>query len=585
MSVYVFLLSVLNVFAGIAEIMSEHLRPAQLMDGLTSSSREFALAKIGMQAKFDRVSYSPTDAKKALCSVELSCLEETAHEAVRAPWDLVLCVDDSMSMETRIRSVSICIEFILRSFVNGPGRIGLIKFADKSQVLFPLLAITESNVEDLVLKVWHGLHANGCTNLEAGLNDAFDMLVPSSSNAACPISTTRGIVLLSDGVATVGECNSKRLNSAIQSHPGFAGSMFSVLAIGSGCDTSLLFALCSEACGGSMWEITATANPSEELGAMMGMGVFQRLVQPSIIIKNSTRSAPVDICGLRSKRNVCEGTLSYQLGNMSVGEKRTMLFEIDLCDLPLGEPSVTVTLTTAHAMHTGSFQLVLEETVGSTTAGQSSPQCPGITLQTTSIRAINLLCDSRWREEEADSEEFCAKLRRVHTDLITLADLFQGNSNYERDVKRARKVLQRIAWALEMSEDDESLCRLQRTGMTELLHQRSTTYQSSQDASQRLRSTETIISGLENETTEEQNLVVPSLVRSLSEHASQYMASYETENDEPALPLNGGEGDAIDRLKNCDYSHFESTKKKFSVHLDQQVKNVSDSQGSSKRRK
>jgi Mg-chelatase subunit ChlD len=179
--------------------------------------------------RLEKKRFTTESSRMAHGCITVACTAESApcseeEKTLRPDVDLVLCVDCSGSMFAKMPFVCKCVDFILRSMAGSAGRIAVVSFADKAEVLRDLLPVSMENIETEVL-LCESLSANGLTDLAGGMIESLKLLQNK-------FSPNRAVILISDGVATSGISSSKEIKALVQRVPGFASTMLFSVAIG-----------------------------------------------------------------------------------------------------------------------------------------------------------------------------------------------------------------------------------------------------------------------------------------------------------------------------------------------------------------
>jgi len=129
----------------------------------------------------------------------------------RQPMNLTFVVDVSGSMNqgNRLETVKHGLR-LLTAQLDANDSIALVAYSNQARVVLPM---TSASSRALIEGAIHGLSAGGGTNAEAGLKMGY-------AAAADQVSGGRHhrVVLLSDGVANIGQTDQDRINADIQKH-------------------------------------------------------------------------------------------------------------------------------------------------------------------------------------------------------------------------------------------------------------------------------------------------------------------------------------------------------------------------------
>jgi hypothetical protein len=428
----------------------------------STSSSDNTLAHVNLI--LGRSTYTTSDAKDALARIVVSCPEHaTGEPPPRANSDMVVVVDTSGSMADRMEMVQRSVAFILRCFAGKPGRVGIVCFNEEVSVIRELAAVEHININAECQRVTNQMRAQGCTDLAQGLLRGLDMLGQTNR--------VRAMVVVSDGVPTIGECVSKAISKRVIAHPATSDAMIFALAIGNDCDTKLLHRISSRSAGGSLFEITRHGNPATVLGAMTGIICYQRIGKVAVTVRGKDGIVPRDCCGIQSDTDALNGTRTYRLGNMAAGERRVLLCQLDVSNM--GDSVRASVEVTGVSSLTGAD--IRETAVAIGCIGEkSAARTPVVEMEWAVVQALDVMAN----ELDLDA------MRRMMQRLRSLGLHYASSTDGEevRAYKRVKEVADRIGWVLEIGNHRLERARLIRTATTDLAQQRCTTYQATQEA-------------------------------------------------------------------------------------------------------
>lgn len=122
---------------------------------------------------------------------------EIEHQ--RVGLDLVFVVDVSGSMKgEKIQLVRETLDFVIGE-LEPMDRVAIVTFDDKAEVISPLSAMTPTGKKNLQAQIKKKIKERGSTNINAGMNAAFQLLLNRSE-----VNEMTSIFLLSDGADTCG---------------------------------------------------------------------------------------------------------------------------------------------------------------------------------------------------------------------------------------------------------------------------------------------------------------------------------------------------------------------------------------------
>jgi Ca-activated chloride channel family protein len=145
---------------------------------------------------------------------------------LRQPAAITFVVDTSGSMDRpdRIGLVQRTLRMLVEQ-LDARDSVAIVRYANEASVLLPVTSAGDRAViEDAI----GSLQANGSTNAEAGL-----MLGYETAAAGLDELATNRVVLLSDGVANVGETDQDRINASVAEHRE-AGIYLNTVGVGIG---------------------------------------------------------------------------------------------------------------------------------------------------------------------------------------------------------------------------------------------------------------------------------------------------------------------------------------------------------------
>lgn len=155
-----------------------------------------------------------------------------ASDAVRPPLDLAVVVDVSGSMQgEKIEYVRQGLELMVDGMRDGD-RLALITYSDFASVVAELAPVGENRVA--LRRTVQGLFADGGTNIADGLELGYQALLDTFDEES--VERERRVVLLSDGVPTVGDTNT---NSILNLSAGYNSEGIGLSTIGLGSDFNI----------------------------------------------------------------------------------------------------------------------------------------------------------------------------------------------------------------------------------------------------------------------------------------------------------------------------------------------------------
>jgi len=150
---------------------------------------------------------------------------EVAQEE-RKPLALTFVVDTSGSMkqENRLELVKHSLRLLVAQ-LDGQDSIAIVGFDKSASLVLPMTSAANRGIIEAAL---YGLTADGGTNAEAGLKLGYEVAAASLTSQA-----HNRVVLLSDGVANIGQTDQNRLNADVSSHRS-SGIFLNTIGVGMG---------------------------------------------------------------------------------------------------------------------------------------------------------------------------------------------------------------------------------------------------------------------------------------------------------------------------------------------------------------
>ncbi len=145
-------------------------------------------------------------------------------KSARKPLSLAFAIDVSGSMEEggRLELVKHAIRLLVGQLRPGD-QVGLVAYSREARVLLPM---TDVKNHALIESALYPLVPNGGTNAEAGLKMAYEL-----ASTSLDVSTHTRVILLSDGVANIGQTDQNRINADVRTHRD-AGIYLNTIGVG-----------------------------------------------------------------------------------------------------------------------------------------------------------------------------------------------------------------------------------------------------------------------------------------------------------------------------------------------------------------
>jgi len=153
--------------------------------------------------------YGSADRERWLLRVGLRGTE--VERDARDPLALTFVVDVSGSMreENRLELVKHALRLLVGE-LDANDSVAIVAFSNEARLVLPT---TSAANRGLIESAVHGLHAGGGTHAEAGLRMGYELAAQDFADHA-----QNRVVLLSDGVANVGETDRERITASVREH-------------------------------------------------------------------------------------------------------------------------------------------------------------------------------------------------------------------------------------------------------------------------------------------------------------------------------------------------------------------------------
>lgn len=286
--------------------------------------------KVSMGIRFDNVNVRAGAAGKRAMEILLRAPERGLSDQYdSSPINIALVIDrsDSMSGEGKMDYVKDAARSIVERLNPGDG-IALITYNGRAEVVIPMQeARNKRRLFDLI----DSLYPLGGTNLGAGLLAGYREM----DKRRRPKTINR-VILLSDGLANQGITSPRELSGiAVGNYE--EGVSLSTIGVGYGFNEDLMTDLATD--GGGMYYYIDHPTRIPEIMAWE-FSSMQCLVASNIVLRiELVGDIGIDrIIGNRYlERN---GTVEYNVGELSVGERRRYMVHLDVPGLAAGKHSI-----------------------------------------------------------------------------------------------------------------------------------------------------------------------------------------------------------------------------------------------------
>jgi len=294
-----------------------------MMEIATTSPKNGSVSLIG-QSKYTEMPVGIKDTLVAMASLEAA--SDQVNGSKRVPIDLICVIDKSGSMTgTKLDLVKKTMDFVFRQ-LSSDDRFALVTY---DSGVTTDLALTKMDIagQDAATKALGKVVAGSYTNLSGGLFEGLK-LADSRQNPADVCS----VLLFTDGLANEGISDKDALTAALAKRMETSKTSVFTFGFGSDHDASMLQSLAQVGRGIYYFIEDVDRIPTAFADALGGL---QSVVAQNI--KLTITPAPgitiIRVHNIKYRLNgtvPSSGTLSVELGDIFDGEKKDILFEVEL---------------------------------------------------------------------------------------------------------------------------------------------------------------------------------------------------------------------------------------------------------------
>lgn len=263
-------------------------------------------------------------------SLALVSLAASAHApAARLPLEVVAVVDRSGSMHgAKMRTMIQTLSFLVTKGLLPGDSLAIVDFHDTVETRLALTKMDQAGKAKALDRIGE-LSPGRTTNLSGGLLQGIDLLVRSPPAR----SSTRAILLFTDGLANAGICDGPGLVAAAQGAMGDAPATIFTFGFGADHNEDMLRSLASVTTGLYYFIRTVEAIPQAFADCLGGL--------VAVVAQNCTLSltaAPgVELSGLKTSYKTsatADGGVEVSLGDIYAEEEKDLVVQLALPALP-----------------------------------------------------------------------------------------------------------------------------------------------------------------------------------------------------------------------------------------------------------
>lgn len=261
--------------------------------------------------------------------VRVGVASAPAHEETRAGADLALVVDCSGSMgdQGKMETTRSALRTLVTS-LQPTDRVAIVCYSTDARVLLEPTLVAD---RELVLRAIDELRPQSSTNAAAGLTLGYDLAMAMRDDGLDEGRMTR-VVLISDGVANVGETDPQGILARISTQ---AKAGINLISVGVGMDTYNDYLLEQLADQGDGWHVYVDSDAEAE--RVFATGLTGSLVLAAADAKAQVEFDPAQVAGYRligyENRAVADEDFRNDAvdgGEVFAGHTTTALYEVAL---------------------------------------------------------------------------------------------------------------------------------------------------------------------------------------------------------------------------------------------------------------
>ncbi|MCK4783824.1 MAG: VWA domain-containing protein [Desulfobacteraceae bacterium] len=298
---------------------------------LSPSAFGSKIPDVSMSIRIDNVNVRAGAEGERAMEILLQAPEDADYLDATAlpPMKIALVIDRSGSMQSEGKMAFV--KDAARSIVErlrGRDSMALIAYDDRAEVIIPMQPARD---KAFLFDRINSLYPRGSTNLGAGLLAGYREI-----NIGLQSNCIKRVILLSDGLANRGITSVQEL-SRITGGNYEEGMALSTMGVGTGFNEDLMTTLAID--GGGMYYYIDRPSRIPDIMARE-FSAMQTLLASNIILRVEL-SAKIGIRKIIGNRyEERDRTIEYNVGELSVGERRRYMLHLDIPELAEGEHNI-----------------------------------------------------------------------------------------------------------------------------------------------------------------------------------------------------------------------------------------------------
>ena len=356
--------------------------------------------------------------------VGIQGLDVAAEDRPPANLTFVIDVSGSMDREDRLETVKDALELLVEQ-LRPSDQVGIVVYGSEARVVLEPTAVED---DDFIVDAIDRLHPDGSTNAEAGLLLGYDM-----ANRAWSRNAINRVILLSDGVANVGETGPEAILDRIGSEAD--DIQLVTVGFGMGNYNDVLMEQLADR-GDGFYAYVDTLDEAERIFVDGLSGTLLTIAKDAKIQVEFNQEVVSEyrLIGFENRDVADEDFRNDDIdaGEIGAGHSVTALYEIQLNEDATGRDGVATAFLRWEDPDSGDVVEIDEEITVGDLAGRYSQASDTFQLATTVAAYAEVLRDSRWARHfdiwdvMEEAERLASGSLRTDPDVVEFAGIVES---------------------------------------------------------------------------------------------------------------------------------------------------------------
>ena len=304
----------------------------------TQPAMEQQTPSVAVSVRSERAGYSRSG-QPARCLASLRATDAIPPE--RTPLDLVLVIDKSGSMAGSKMQLTKETANLVAKELSAIDRLSIITYDSHVECAMPLSKM-DAHGKSVAAEAISSIRPGSTTNLSGGLMRGLEE-VHAPENPA----ETTSVLLMTDGLANNGICDTKALTACIESILAARSTPCTIFTFGYGADHNAEMLRSISDCGGGQYYHMENGDAVASSFADCIGGLLSVVAQNVRLHLHASPSTSVKVLsqGYKTSTDAATGTVEINLGDIYSEENKDILFEVEL---PAGDGTTNVTASLSY---------------------------------------------------------------------------------------------------------------------------------------------------------------------------------------------------------------------------------------------